>query len=240
MKKYHIKYVSFLCLLFLLMACERNDDDRVVVSNINYVSFEPIVNFGVDPTGVATDQISIFSSTIINSDRSFNINIVEDDTTADPSSYSISSQTIVIPANSNEGFVELTVTGANVNPDGSVLTLEIVSQEGILLGDPLVINLSQVCPYPETFLDITFDDFPEEQSWEILDANDVVLFQGGPYPGEVTLNKALCLPPGSYKIVMNDVFGDGGGPYTLTYKEEVIVSRDGTHTFSETVPFQIN
>ncbi|WP_299547184.1 hypothetical protein [Seonamhaeicola sp.] len=239
MKKQHILFLPVLLALFLFAACEKNEDG-ITVSKINYVSFEPAFNFGVDPTGTATEQISIFVSTITSAARTFNISVVEDGTTADPTGYSISSSTITIPADSNEGAIELTVTGSKIDPDGSVLILEISSQEGLLIGEPLVINLSQVCPYPETILDITFDDYPEEQYWQILDANDVVLFEGGPYPDQTSFSKALCLPPGSYQILMGDLFGDGGGPYTLTYNGNVIVARNGDHESGEVIAFQIN
>lgn len=239
MKKLQILLLIPILLFVFLVSCERNEDE-IVISKINYVSFEPTFNFGVDPTGTATEQISIFASSVSNENRIYNIKVVEESTTASPASYSLSLPAITIPANSNEGVLELTIVGSEVNPDGSILTLSIESQEGLLIGDPLVINLSQVCPYPETILDITFDDFPEETSWKILDTNDVVLFEGGPYPGEATLNKTLCLAPGSYKIMMEDSYGDGGGSYSLTYQGNVILLRSGAFGAGETIPFDIN
>lgn len=237
MKKQHIIPIIFT--LFMFLNCEKNED-QITVSNINYVSFEPAFEFGVDPTGTAVEQISIFTSTVLSTSKTFNIAVVEDQTTADPTGYSISSSVITIPASSNEGSIELSVTGSKIDPDGSVLVLEITSETGVIIGEPLVINLSQVCPYPETILNIFFDDYPEEQYWELYDANDVLLFEGGPYPDQTSLEKALCLPSGSYQIFMGDLYGDGGGTYTLTYNGNVILERGGDYGTGETISFQIN
>jgi len=74
-------------------------------------------------------------------------------------------------------------------------------------------------------LAITFDNYPEETSWEIKDDNGAVVASGGTYGTQAdgsTLNITKCLPIGCYSLVMKDAYGDGmccsygNGSYTLT------------------------
>ncbi len=72
-------------------------------------------------------------------------------------------------------------------------------------------------------LTINFDDFPDETSWEIVNASGTVIYSGGIYSeDELLLNLTLCLNEGCYTFVMEDNFGDGiccqygNGFYSLT------------------------
>lgn len=74
-------------------------------------------------------------------------------------------------------------------------------------------------------LSITFDDYPEETSWEIKDSNNQIIASGGTYGSEAdrsTLNLSGDFATGCYTFVMKDAYGDGiccsygNGSYTLT------------------------
>ncbi|MGS2760746.1 reprolysin-like metallopeptidase [Sinomicrobium sp. M5D2P9] len=74
-------------------------------------------------------------------------------------------------------------------------------------------------------LSITFDNYPEETSWEVLDGTGQVVLSGGTYgsqPDGSTLVIEEFLPDGCYAFVIKDVYGDGiccsygNGSYTLT------------------------
>ncbi len=59
---------------------------------------------------------------------------------------------------------------------------------------------------------ITFDNYPEETSWEIKNANNQVVFSGGNYSSSqkgstVTVSKTLAA--GCYTFVIKDSYGDG-------------------------------
>ena len=123
---------------------------------------------------------------------------------------------------------------------GETLTLAFTSKEDLFVGDPITLSIKQICPYPETTLSITFDDYPEEQYWELYNANDELLFEGGTYPNETMFSRAFCLASGTYRILMGDTFGDGGGPFTITYNGNVLASGDGDHGFSKVTTFQVN
>ncbi|MDG1331051.1 MAG: S8 family serine peptidase [Crocinitomicaceae bacterium] len=73
-------------------------------------------------------------------------------------------------------------------------------------------------------LSITFDNYPEETSWEITSGSSVVA-SGGTYASQAdgsTLNIPLCLNDGCYTFTISDAYGDGiccaygNGSYTLT------------------------
>lgn len=58
---------------------------------------------------------------------------------------------------------------------------------------------------------IRTDNYPEETTWEIRNANNEVVAAGGPYDGQTatTLTLPACLPNGCYTFIIFDEFGDG-------------------------------
>ncbi len=81
------------------------------------------------------------------------------------------------------------------------------------------------CFVNEINISITFDDYPEETSWDIRDLNNVVVSSGGTYgsePDGTTLIIDVCLNDGCYDFTIYDSFGDGiccaygAGSYTVT------------------------
>ena len=71
-------------------------------------------------------------------------------------------------------------------------------------------------------LDIDFDGFPGQTSWEITDANTGgVVVSGGTYGGQAgnsTLNlpNVSCLPDGCYELTFYDAVGNGMCPFRAT------------------------
>jgi len=63
-----------------------------------------------------------------------------------------------------------------------------------------------------TTLTITFDDYPEESSWDIKDNSGNVIFSGGTYASQAdrsTITIPNCLDAGCYTFTMKDAYGDG-------------------------------
>ena len=86
-----------------------------------------------------------------------------------------------------------------------------------------------------TTLTITFDNYPEETSWEIKDGS-TVLFSGGTYGSQAdgsTLVIPNCIDPGCYDFTMKDTYGDGmccgygNGSYTFTRDSDGAVLASG-------------
>ncbi len=69
-------------------------------------------------------------------------------------------------------------------------------------------------------LDILFDGFPSQTSWEILDAGGaVVASSGGTYSGtngNTTVSESSCLFDGCYTLNFNDAIGNGLCPFRAT------------------------
>ncbi|MFC5047068.1 GEVED domain-containing protein [Aquimarina hainanensis] len=96
-------------------------------------------------------------------------------------------------------------------------------------------------------LRITFDNYPEETSWEIKDANNQVVHSGGTYgaqPDGSTLTITKTLDTGCYTLVFKDSYGDGiccsygNGSYELSNSAsgEVLAS-GGSFTSEDTKNF---
>lgn len=103
-------------------------------------------------------------------------------------------------------------------------------------GDMAIDNLelSNAQPAVETTLNLslTFDNYPEETTWEIVEGSTVIA-EGGPYGNYAdgsTINISITVPEGCYDFIIYDSYGDGiccsygSGSYTLRNGNNVIVS----------------
>lgn len=96
-------------------------------------------------------------------------------------------------------------------------------------------------------LSITFDNYPEETRWEILDNNGAIVFSGGTYGDQAdgsTINLTGCVDNGCYDLVFYDSFGDGiccsfgNGTYSLTNTDTgTVLVNGGSFSDSETTEF---
>ncbi|WP_254661348.1 GEVED domain-containing protein [Aquimarina megaterium] len=96
-------------------------------------------------------------------------------------------------------------------------------------------------------LRITFDNYPEETSWEIKDSNNQVVHSGGTYPSQPdgsTLNITKTLDAGCYTLVFKDSYGDGiccsfgNGSYELTNSASgAVLASGGSFTSEDTKNF---
>lgn len=101
------------------------------------------------------------------------------------------------------------------------------------------------CSDNEVTLDITFDNYPEETSWTIVNDAGATVASGSysqANPDGSSITETLCLPDDCYTFTINDGYGDGiccsfgNGSYTLTGPNGVIQS-GGSFQFSETADF---
>jgi hypothetical protein len=101
------------------------------------------------------------------------------------------------------------------------------------------------CSENEATLAITFDNYPEETSWQITDANGSIVASGGTYgsqPDGSTLSLDLCIADGCYDFTILDAYGDGiccsygNGSYSLT-SGGIILASGGSFASSETTNF---
>ena len=102
------------------------------------------------------------------------------------------------------------------------------------------------CNDNQVRLSLTFDNYPEETSWQIRDASDAVVASGGSYDDqadESTMEILSCLPDGCYTFEIFDVWSDGiccswgDGSYTLIDNSNTILASGASFGSSESTAF---
>lgn len=151
MKK--IKFFLIAACIATLTSC---DYEPKVYDNVNgktLASFSsltydlPIV---IDATG--SSDITVNTSTVSDVDRTFNIEVDMDNTTAIMGSYNVPTS-VTIPAGEYSGTLTLTGTDvAGVDTTPEVLALNLVGGDGFGVGPTALVSVFQVCPIPATFM----------------------------------------------------------------------------------------
>ncbi len=97
-----------------------------------------------------------------------------------------------------------------------------------------------------TTLSITFDNYPEETSWDIKDGSDNIVFAGGTYGAQAdgaTLTIDNCLDVGCYTLTMYDAYGDGiccaygSGSYSMVDDNGTLLASGSSFNASESTAF---
>lgn len=88
-------------------------------------------------------------------------------------------------------------------------------------------------------IQIEFDFYPNETSWELLNDNGAVVASGTGYDG-TPIDLDVCVAPGCYEFTIFDEYGDGiccfwgAGSYTITNPTGTVVAAGGDFADSET------
>jgi len=102
------------------------------------------------------------------------------------------------------------------------------------------------CTDNEVTMSITLDNYPEETSWTVTDANGATLYSGGTYgnlPDGSTVTETFCLLDGCYDYNIFDTYGDGiccaygNGSYTVTDAAGNVLASGGSFGSAETTNF---
>lgn len=238
-----MKKITFLLLITMSLFVFNNCADKIDgTEDLNYISFESkTFNFGVDLLGSNTREIKVYTTQVTGSDRTFTIVVDTEATTADAEAYVVPA-TVIIPANSNVGTLSIAVSDINIGEAGKSLVLKFGNVDGLFTGAAIRLDIVQVCPYNEVVFTITFDNYPEETYWKLFDSNDNEINSGGTYgdePDRSIFTKAFCLEDGTYTFVIYDAYGDGSGPYRLSYNGANLISSDGAFGASESTTFTV-
>ncbi len=109
----------------------------------------------------------------------------------------------------------------------------------------------EACPCYDNVVTVTilFDNYPEETSWVIVDADGTVVASGGTYGSQAdgsTIALPNCLLDGCYDFTINDSFGDGiccgygEGSYTVTDEAGNVLASGAEFGSSETTNFCVS
>lgn len=230
---------------FSLTSCE----DEVEPLNTNYITFsKPSYSTGIEVGSTVTYDLTIYTANITNSDRTFTVSVDMDATNADAASYAVPNS-VIIPANQNEGTLSVQLSDVNLGIGVNKLVLNFGTESGLSNGGSTTINYIQNCTEVSGTLDIVFDGYGNETSWEILDSLGGVVASAdlGTYSeGQASASIPVTLCAGrSFTFVINDDYGDGlsypaNGTYTLTIGGVVKASGGGDFGSSESTDFDTN
>lgn len=235
---------SLICSLLLVTSC--NDDDT---KEFNYISFEKkTINFGVALNDTDSFDVKVYASNITGDSRTFSVEVVEAETTADPQYFSVPA-TFTIPGNSNEGVIPVSVTGTNLgsgvdivlklSPSTSVYTNSYAQASA----NKVKITVTEQCFQNPVNLAFTFDSYPEETYWELLQGSTVIASAAeGDYTGMSTFSQLFCLPDGDYTFIVYDGYSDGisaPGGFMLTSGATTLASGGGNFGAQATYNFTL-
>ncbi len=122
--------------------------------------------------------------------------------------------------------------------------------QGDMAVDAFSVSAGEASACTATTLTLTFDNYPEETSWEITDSNGTVVYSGGTYgsePDGSTKTINMCIDTGCYTFTMKDSYGDGmccsygNGSYTFTKDSDgTVLASGGSFQSSESTDFCLN
>jgi len=234
----NIKYLFlFVASVFLLNSCE---NDIAGTEDLNYITFESTaIDMGVTIDGSSEYEFLVYTTQVTGADRTFNIKVDTEATTADAAAYDVPA-TVTVPANSNVGVVRIGLNDVNIG-DGKDVVIELEVEPGVFKGEATTITITQICLQNETFINLLFDDWGSECSWELVDGADQVVASGSGYAdGQVSASTKLCLPGGSYTFTVADAYGDGGTAVSIVSNETEVVSiGGGDYTAGMSVAFDL-
>ncbi len=141
-----MKRIAFLLLLILSVFAFNSCKDQIAGTEfIDYVSFQiNIPTVTVEQGGSTAFDVNVYTTQVSGSDRTFNVEVVSDGTTANAESYNVPS-TVTIPANSNGGVLNITASDKNLGQDPVSLQLKIASGDGFYTGNTASVTIQKHC-----------------------------------------------------------------------------------------------
>jgi hypothetical protein len=246
-----IPFSTFLLLAFsvFLVGCEDDvNDDSFISSSFVSFSYDQTVALLEGETEIV--DVPVFASSASSVDRTMNV-YVDESSTLSADNYSAPS-TVTIPAGSTQGNMEVVVTNSpNIGFGGADLVLGLTAEAGVdqptafsgsaeagtlsVTNNMLTITAKTLCEDNQVVVDITFDSWPEELYWWILDETGATVASAGtyapyanPYTGfSGSVSIELCIPSGTYTFEIYDDYGDGGGPVSVTSGGATLFSSGG-------------
>ena len=246
-------FYAFLILAIsvFMVGCEGDINDENYLSD-SFVGFSADQNIDVIVGETIDVEVKIFASKSSDSDRTYTI-YADDSSTADPTQYTVPNS-ITISAGSMEASMNVTVTGGTFGSEGASILIGMQTEQGLDMptssidGNAVekkhIINAKDLCLDNLVSLEIIFDDYPEENGWQLYEganASGAVIAQGGltgnsisGYGGETSFLANFCLASGDYTLVMYDVYSDGmccaygDGSYTLSKDDGTVLVSGGS------------
>lgn len=221
--------------LFVYNSCK--EETLEVNDNFNYVTFGAAsYGTGVDVGGTASVEVEVLSSQAASSDRTFTIS-VDPTSNAAAGSYTVP-PSVIIPSGSQTGTFSVDLSDVDLGIGVNSLIITFADEDGLFVGSPTTINYTQNCNETTLILDLSFDSWPEETTWQVKDALGGVVASGGNYGGMASASEDVVLCIGrDYTFEIADSFGDGGATYSLSLNGNVLVSGGPAYGAGESKAF---
>lgn len=243
------KLLMLISLSFLIINCEDISIKEKNDTTISAVSFiKKLDKFIVTSANENTYQLKIGTTKPFNTDKTFEIILNSDESTVNSFEYELEATNITIPAGKLNGYTNITfdfetlVSGAVANLVFDLITSEETIQNVSL--QRTTITYSRPCNFNLITLDITFDNYSEETSWDIKNEGTII-FSSSYVEGITETSELICLQSGNYTFTIYDAYNDGiccafgDGSYTLFDDNNTYVS-GATFAQSETSSFTID
>jgi len=243
------KLIILTFLSLLMISCEdetdiynKKDPQLSVVSFIKRIDVFSVI------TGNNIYKLKVGTTKIFETDQTFEV-VLNSETTGNVSQYSMESTSITIPAGKLSGFTNIDFNFDVLIPGAAeILVFDLIVPDGIGQNVSLqktTVKYSRPCNFNLLTLDITFDDYSEETSWDVKDSNDTIVYSNNYVAGIGQTSELVCLPSGNYIFTIYDVYDDGicctygDGSYTLYDNSNTYASGDAFGQF-ESTSFTIN
>ncbi|TYP99547.1 hypothetical protein C7447_101147 [Tenacibaculum adriaticum] len=237
-----IKNIYFLLTILFLgitfSSCDINNKEELIENPIDSFKSTSTSLIIDSPEGLVYDLI-VEASTTYPADRYVEVE-VSDESIGSRMDYSFTGA-IVIKAGETSGTTPIKFNFESIPLDVQrSLVLKIAGNP-----DEVIIDYKKVCFSNDIHLNIVFDLFPEETSWQIQDSSSAVVASGGAYSGQ-EINIDMTLPDGTYTFTINDAYGDGmccawgNGSYSLTVPFcSKIIAQGGAFGLFESTEFSL-
>ncbi|WP_445715302.1 hypothetical protein [Flavobacterium sp.] len=245
------KILALVIAPILLNSCDEYEAGSEVNSPLSYGFEKLTVNVEIEEADPIY-PVKVYSTQVVDYDRTILFEI-DPTSTALTSDYEpFTSNSIVIPAGSNFGSIDMQFNHENLSlASARVLKLNLIQPDDAtavaLTTSTTSISYKAKCVNNLVELSLILDRWGSETTWEIT-KDGVPVASGGPYTDTSTnalqaeKKFTLCLEDGSYVFTINDAYGDGMytaagvvGSYQITSNGSVVVSRqtwgDGTRTY---------
>ncbi|WP_152285531.1 hypothetical protein [Flavicella marina] len=228
--------------IFLLLVISSCKEEDKLNSSFNYLTFSETPDITVNQNSTIKQSVVFYSSVNSGNERTVNLSVNMDDTTADADSYSFPSS-VTIPANSNKGEFELTISDVNIGDSGESLTIGFdVSDEAIFTGEDLSLNIYRFCPldinnflgdytiteagYGDYDTTITLDPTVENRIWitNFWDwTTDLAYYDFNPDDGTINMpSQPITMGDGNtYNCVGSGTYNACNGTFHMEYQGDV-------------------
>ncbi len=243
-----MKKLKLYSLLFIAVAAFSSCEEEVEAPGTAYASFEAYLgkDITVSPNTDFPQAVKVYSANITGSDRTIDLTLSGN---LDASSYEVPTS-VVIPANSNEGTLNVVFKDQNLDIiTDKTLTISMNESAKLSVGEDITFNVAKGCNAGSSKFKIavSLDDWPEEVYWRVVDtdagaiviANNATPGYGG-YAGLTgTQRDATCLPTGNYVFEIFDGYEDGAGALSFTLDGVQVFSSNGGYGAGTSFEFSI-